>query len=72
MYILGITGGICSGKSTIAKILHDDYHVPVIDADKFGHMAYLNAIMKSSINLEEISFIVKMTKLTAITVGLRQ
>jgi deoxyadenosine/deoxycytidine kinase len=31
MYILSITAcGICSGKSTIAKILHDDYHASLI------------------------------------------
>ena len=46
MYIIGVTGGIGSGKSTVAKILQttitDDtseanyYGVPIIDADKIA------------------------------------
>ncbi len=39
MYVIGITGGICSGKSTISQILAS-LGVAVIDADKLGHRAY--------------------------------
>jgi dephospho-CoA kinase len=39
MYILGLTGGICSGKSTVAKIL-GELGATVIDADKLGHECY--------------------------------
>ncbi len=38
--IIGMTGGIASGKSSAAKIL-GDWGAHVIDADKLGHKAYL-------------------------------
>ena len=34
MKTIGLTGGIATGKSTVAKILRDDLGVPVIDADQ--------------------------------------
>lgn len=37
MYLIGLTGGISCGKSTVSKIFHDEYHIPVIDADKIAH-----------------------------------
>lgn len=36
MIIIGLTGGIASGKSTIARVL-SRYHIPVFDADKTTH-----------------------------------
>ncbi|MEA1958248.1 MAG: dephospho-CoA kinase [Chloroflexota bacterium] len=39
MFIIGLTGGILSGKSTIASMLADK-GATVIDADKLGHEAY--------------------------------
>ena len=38
--VIGLTGGIASGKSTAARIL-GRYGAHVIDADKLGHRAYL-------------------------------
>jgi len=38
--IIGLTGGIASGKSTVAKALQN-YGALVIDADKLGHRAYI-------------------------------
>lgn len=38
--IIGLTGGIASGKSTAAKLL-GTWGAYVIDADKLGHRAYL-------------------------------
>ncbi len=38
--IIGLTGGIASGKSTVAKRL-GEWGAHVIDADKLGHRAYL-------------------------------
>lgn len=38
-YIIGITGRICTGKSTISKILLQR-NIPVIDCDKLGHELY--------------------------------
>ncbi|SES07813.1 dephospho-CoA kinase [Gracilibacillus ureilyticus] len=31
--IIGLTGNIASGKSTVSRILAEDYYLPVIDAD---------------------------------------
>lgn len=39
MKVLGLTGGICAGKSTITQLL-SEVGIPVIDADKLGHQAY--------------------------------
>ena len=36
MKTIGLTGGICSGKSTVARFLKD-LGVVIIDADKIGH-----------------------------------
>ncbi len=41
MKIIGLTGGICSGKSTVSQILKEKYDAKLIDADKLGHEAYL-------------------------------
>ncbi len=40
MLVLGVTGGIASGKSTVARYLNTEKGVPVIDADKLGHQCY--------------------------------
>lgn len=37
--MIGITGGICSGKSTVTRVLKDA-GVHILDADKLGHKAY--------------------------------
>lgn len=36
---VGVTGGICSGKSSVTKHLKAR-NIPVIDADQLGHRAY--------------------------------
>jgi len=38
MKTIGLTGGICSGKSTVARFL-EDLGAVIIDADKIGHEA---------------------------------
>lgn len=35
--ILGLTGFYCSGKSTVEKILAEDYGLFILDMDKIGH-----------------------------------
>lgn len=39
MKVIGVTGGICSGKSTVTKALQN-LGIHVLDADKLGHRAY--------------------------------
>jgi phosphopantetheine adenylyltransferase/dephospho-CoA kinase len=39
MYVVGITGGICSGKSTVTSVLQS-LGAQVLDADKLGHQTY--------------------------------
>ena len=39
MIVIGLTGGIASGKSTVARLLADR-GARVIDADRLGHRAY--------------------------------
>ena len=41
MRVIGLTGGIASGKSLVSKQL-DELGATVIDADKVGHSAYVN------------------------------
>ncbi|KAG0688751.1 hypothetical protein C6P40_000559 [Pichia californica] len=36
MLILGLTGGIATGKSTVSHYLSEKYHIPIIDADKIA------------------------------------
>ncbi|XP_057838321.2 dephospho-CoA kinase [Cryptomeria japonica] len=38
MRIVGLTGGIASGKSTVSREFHS-YGIPVVDADKVAHAA---------------------------------
>ena len=40
MFVIGLTGGIASGKSAVAQIL-SELGAVVIDADKVGHEAFL-------------------------------
>lgn len=35
--IIGLTGGIGSGKSTVSRYLHDTHGCPVVDADAIAH-----------------------------------
>ena len=39
MLVIGLTGGIASGKSTVAGLLAE-HGATVVDADKLGHRAY--------------------------------
>lgn len=41
MLIVGLTGGIASGKSTVSQILAEKYQLTVIDADKIARQVLL-------------------------------
>ena len=38
-HLIGITGGIATGKSTVSGYLADTYHLPVLDADVYARDA---------------------------------
>ena len=40
MIVIGLTGGIGSGKSEVSRILRG-FAAEIVDADKIGHEAYL-------------------------------
>jgi dephospho-CoA kinase len=40
MHIIGLTGGIGTGKSTVAQFLREQ-GAPIVDADRVGHEVYL-------------------------------
>ncbi|MEB3228359.1 MAG: dephospho-CoA kinase [Synechocystis sp.] len=37
--LIGLTGGIATGKSTVAAYLHDRHNIPVLDADLYARDA---------------------------------
>ena len=37
--VIGITGGIGSGKSTVSRILAEKLNAPILDADKISRQA---------------------------------
>lgn len=37
--IIGITGGIATGKTTVSSYLHDTYGLPILDADIYARQA---------------------------------
>ena len=37
--IIGITGGIATGKTTVSDYLHDIYNLPILDADLYARQA---------------------------------
>ena len=41
MQVIGLTGGIASGKSLVNEILRDEYDTTIISGDELGHQAYL-------------------------------
>ncbi|GFE67761.1 dephospho-CoA kinase [Chroococcus sp. FPU101] len=46
--IIGLTGGIATGKSTVSRFLADTYHIPIIDADLLARdaVSYGSPILK--------------------------
>lgn len=38
--VIGVTGGIGCGKSTVAQILSNKLNAPILDADKISHEAF--------------------------------
>ncbi len=50
--LIGLTGGIGTGKSTVSKYLADRYHLPILDADIYSR----EAVAKSSPILDDITY----------------
>ena len=42
MLLIGLTGGIASGKSTVSSIFSKIYNVPIVDADLIARKGRLN------------------------------
>ena len=41
MYVIGLTGGVGSGKSTVAQLIEKEWNAKVLIADEIGHLAFL-------------------------------
>ena len=50
--LIGIVGGIGSGKSSVARRLAERFPVRVLDADRAGHSALLEDAVKSQVRKE--------------------
>jgi len=44
--IIGLTGGIATGKTTVANYLHSAYHLPILDADIYARAAITPQFLK--------------------------
>lgn len=51
MKMIGLTGGIASGKSTVSQMLKEEHHLPIIDADDLAKAA----VAAGTIGLERIA-----------------
>ena len=38
MYVFGITGGVGAGKSTVLRLIKENFNASVIEADEVGRM----------------------------------
>ncbi len=47
--VVGLTGTIASGKSTVARYFAERYGIPMIDADKVGHEILREAAVKTAV-----------------------
>lgn len=71
MKVIGLTGSIGCGKSSVAKILNEEYNIPIIDADKISKQA----VSKNSNGLKKIEeifgeeYITKSGELNRIKMG---
>lgn len=41
MYVIGLTGGVGSGKSTVARVMKEDWDAILLIADEIGHLAFM-------------------------------
>lgn len=42
MFLIGLTGGIASGKSTVCSIFSNEFNIPIVDADKIARDGIIN------------------------------
>lgn len=41
MHVIGLTGGVGSGKSTVAQLMEKEWNAKILIADEIGHLAFL-------------------------------
>lgn len=47
MFLVGLSGGIACGKSTVSSTFADLYGVPVVDADKIARDGWFEIVFYS-------------------------
>ena len=47
--VIGITGTIAAGKSTVSRYFRDAYRIPILDADVVGHEVLLEDGVKQEL-----------------------
>ena len=68
--IIGLTGGIASGKSTVSKLM-ESYGATIVDADKIGHLVYepgtdcLKDVVKAIFNPKNMPHISRLLELSS-------
>lgn len=62
---IGLTGGIATGKSTVARLLSDRYGIPVLDADRFARDALAPGTQATLAVLDRYGAVVRAAHLSA-------
>ncbi len=69
MKIIGLTGGIASGKSTVLDLIKKNYNVNVFDCDKESHMLLENIDIKRKIEKEFGNYVFDNEKISRKKLG---
>jgi dephospho-CoA kinase len=67
-FVVGVVGRSGAGKSSVAKIFHDDYGFTVIDVDKIGHIT-LNENMPGVVSIFGAAILNKKKEIDRVRLG---